>query len=43
MDTCAVSPDGKLIASGGTDRTIKLWELDTGVELHTLPGHAFGA
>ena len=35
----AVSPKGTLLASGSSDRTIKLWELDTGKEIRTLTGH----
>ncbi|MCY7368041.1 MAG: hypothetical protein LH474_07800 [Chamaesiphon sp.] len=36
--TIAISPDGKILASGG--ETIKLWDLATGELKNTLQGHA---
>ncbi|KAF5699653.1 vegetatible incompatibility het-e-1 [Fusarium mundagurra] len=35
----AVSPDNQLIASGGYDKTVKIWDIATGVCRHTLEGH----
>ena len=39
----AISPDGSFVASGSTDRTIKLWQLESGQLLHTFGGRSFGA
>ncbi len=36
----AISPDGKIIASGSEDYTIKLWNLETKREIRTLSGHS---
>jgi WD40 repeat protein len=36
----AFSPDGKLLATGGTAPVIKLWNTTTGVLRHQLEGHS---
>ncbi len=40
MSSVAFSPDGKTLASGSWDNTIKLWEVATGHELRALTGHS---
>lgn len=36
----AFSPDGKLLATAGYDRLIKLWDIATGQEVRTLKDHS---
>ncbi|QFS43313.1 serine/threonine protein kinase [Nostoc sphaeroides CCNUC1] len=40
VTSIAVSPDGKTLASGSQDKTIKLWNLATGKLIRTLTGHS---
>jgi len=37
--TPAFSGDGKRIVSGGSDKTVKVWEWETGKCLQTMEGH----
>ena len=37
--TLAVSPNGKVFATAGADREVKLWDLTTGHLVRTLAGH----
>ena len=39
VSSVAYSPDGKTLASGSSDNTIKLWDVKTGKEQATLEGH----
>ncbi|AFY83830.1 CHAT domain-containing protein [Oscillatoria acuminata] len=39
VKSVAVSPDGRMIASGSFDQTIKLWDLQRGELKKTLKGH----
>ncbi|WP_284619518.1 DUF4062 domain-containing protein [Aquabacterium humicola] len=43
MNVCALSADGRRMATAGRDRTIRLWNTGSGVELLSLPGHAVRA
>ena len=40
INTVAFSPDGRWLASGGKDDTIKIWDISTGYLLRTLYGHS---
>ncbi|MGD1703235.1 WD40 repeat domain-containing protein [Dapis sp. BLCC M229] len=40
IESVSFSPDGQLLASGGTEKTIKLWYPETGELLQTLDNDA---
>ena len=36
----AVTPDGRRVASGASDNTLRVWDLASGIELRRLEGHS---
>lgn len=42
VQALAFSSDGKLLASGAADKTVKLWDVETGDEKATFSGHPGG-
>ncbi|QLE51895.1 serine/threonine protein kinase [Nostoc sp. C057] len=40
VNSVAFSPDGTTLGSASDDKTIKLWNLASGEEIHTLEGHS---
>jgi len=39
VQAVAFSPDGKTLASGSRDKTVRLWDVASGKELHVLSSH----
>jgi uncharacterized caspase-like protein len=39
VNALAFSPDGKLLASGGRDNLVKLWNAETGAQVRSFSGH----
>jgi WD40 repeat protein len=39
VSSVAYSPDGRFVVSGSADSSVKIWDLETGRELWTLPEH----
>jgi WD40 repeat protein len=40
VNSVVISPDGRTLASGSKDETIKIWNIATGQEIRTLNGHS---
>lgn len=40
VNSVAISPDRKTLASGSDDATVKLWDMATGQEIRTFTGHS---
>ena len=39
VKSISISSDSKKIASGGYDKTVRIWDIETGIEISKLTGH----
>jgi WD40 repeat protein len=39
VNTISFSPDGKYLASGSSDKTVKIWDMELKTEIITLKNH----
>jgi WD40 repeat protein len=42
VTSAAVSPDGRRVVSGSSDKTVAVWDLESGTLIHQLLGHQSG-